>query len=48
MFGEFENVYEVLKKDDRLVASDGTLMKNRIYELSSKLDETFLQIILNN
>ena len=42
MFGEFENVYDVLKNDDRLVASDGTLMKNRIYELSSKLDETFL------
>ena len=42
MFGEFKNVYDVLKKDDRLVASDGTLMKNRIYELSSKLDETFL------
>ena len=48
MFGEFENVYEVLKKDDRLVASDGTLMKNRIYELSSKLDETFLQLLLDN
>lgn len=27
MFGEFKNVYDVLKKDDRLVASDGTLMK---------------------
>ena len=46
MFGEFKNVYDVLKKDDRLVASDGTLMKNRIYELSSKLDETFLQLLL--
>ena len=44
MFGEFENVYDVLKNDDRLVASDGTLMKNRIYELSSKLDETFLNL----
>ena len=30
MFEEFENVYDVLKNDDRLVASDGTLMKNRI------------------
>lgn len=48
MFGEFKNVYDVLKKDDRLVASDGTLMKNRIYELSSKLDETFLQLLLDN
>ena len=48
MFGEFENVYDVLKNDDRLVASDGTLMKNRIYELSSKLDETFLQLLLDN
>lgn len=48
MFGEFENVYDVLKNDDRLIASDGTLMKNRIYELSSKLDETFLQLLLDN
>ena len=48
MFEEFENVYDVLKNDDRLVASDGTLMKNRIYELSSKLDETFLQLLLDN
>lgn len=48
MFGEFENVYDVLKNDDRLVAYDGTLMKNRIYELSSKLDETFLQLLLDN
>ena len=48
MFGDFENVYVVLKKDERLLASDGTLMKNKIFELASELDETFIKNLLEN
>ena len=48
MFGEFEKVYKVLKQDERLVAANGTLMKNKIFELASGLDEDFLQLLLDN
>lgn len=48
MLEEFENVYEVLKKDDRLLTYDGILMKNKIYELASGLDGKFLQLLLDS
>ena len=45
MFGDFENIYKVFRQDDRLVAANGTLMKNKIFELASGLDEDFLQLL---
>ena len=48
MFGDFENIYKVFRQDDRLVAANGTLMKNKIFELASGLDEDFLQLLLDN
>ena len=48
MFGDFEKIYGVLKKDERLVASDGTLMKNKVYELAANLDSALLKALLDN
>ena len=39
-------IYEVLKKDSRLVGEDGSLLKNKIYELSMKMDSDLLKLLL--
>ena len=40
-------IYEVLKKDSRLVGEDGSLLKNKIYELSMKMDSDLLKLLLS-
>ena len=41
-------IYEVLKKDSRLVGEDGSLLKNKIYELSMKMDSDLLKLLLSD
>lgn len=45
---KLNDIYEILKQDDRLVATDGSLMKNKVYELAAKLDSKLLKILLSN
>lgn len=48
MKNDFNAIYEVLKKDDRLVGEDGNLLKNKIYELSMKMDLGLLELLLSD
>ena len=41
-------IYEVLKKDSGLVGEDGSLLKNKIYELSMKMDSDLLKLLLSD
>lgn len=42
-----ENLKSLLKKDDRLVSGDD-LLKNKIVELSLKLDKDLIKLLLSN
>ena len=45
MSDKLDSIYDVLKQDDRLVATDGSLLKNKVYEVlynfKGKKDEDF-------
>lgn len=47
MQNDFNVIYDVLKKDPRLVGEDKTLLKNKIYELSMKMDSGLLKLLLS-
>lgn len=48
MLDNLNKIYDILKQDERLVATDGSLMKNKVFELASKLDNQLLKILLDN
>lgn len=41
-------LFSILKQDERLVAEDGTLLRNRAYELSLKMDKRLIKALLDN
>ena len=48
MVDSFKELEEILKKDERLIANDGTLLINEIINYSSHLDSTLLKLLLSN
>jgi len=44
----YETLRKVLLQDERLVAQDGTLLRNYAFELGEKADKNLLQLLLNN
>lgn len=48
MKDKLKGIYEILKKDTRLVNEDGELLKNRIQELTLKTDECLLKTLLDD
>lgn len=43
-----DTLYSVLRKDTRLIAEDGTLLKNKAYALAMQIDPTLIQVLLEN
>lgn len=43
-----QHLENLLKKDERLVDEQGELMGNKIKDLADKLDETFIETLLND
>ena len=41
-------VYDILKKDDRLISQDWDLLKNKIQELAYNLDENLISLLLDD
>jgi len=41
-------VYDILKKDDRLISQDWDLLKNKIQELAYNLDENLIYLLLDD
>ena len=48
MNNKFKDIYEILKKDKRLISEDGNLLKNKLYTLAMNMDETLLQILVSH
>lgn len=48
MNNKFKDIYEILKKDRRLVSEDGNLLKNRLCTLAMSMDETLLEILVSH
>ena len=48
MQNNFKVIEDLLKKDERLVASDGVLLKNKIYELINKMDADLIKLLLSD
>lgn len=44
----FDIVIEVLKQDDRFFTTEGTLLRNRVYEAAMNMDGKLLKILLSN
>lgn len=44
----FEVLIDLLKKDERLVSQDGTLLKNQTQELAQKNDPKLIKLLLSN
>ncbi|MBR5114471.1 MAG: site-specific DNA-methyltransferase [Oscillospiraceae bacterium] len=44
----FETVLDLLKKDDRFVAEDGSFLRNAVYEAAMKMDGRILRLLLSN
>lgn len=44
----FENVVEVLKRDERFFTDDGTFLRNAVYEAAMKMDSALLHLLLEN
>ena len=42
---DLNTIYDVLKKDNRLVNSDGELLKNIVYEKAIKMDAELLSLL---
>ena len=42
----YEELIEVLKKDERFCTEDGTLLKNKVYEASIKMDNSLISSLL--
>lgn len=41
-------IYNILKQDNRFISEDGSLLKNKIYELGMKMDVSLLKLLNNN
>lgn len=48
MNNNLNEIYEILKKDIRLVNEEGELLKNKIQEFTLKADADFISLLLNN
>ena len=48
MNNKFEDIYKILKKDNRLVSKDGSLLKNKLHNLAMNMDEALLELLLSN
>lgn len=48
MQDNFKVIEDLLKKDERLVADDGILLKNKIFELVNKMDEELIKLLLSD
>ena len=44
----FDTLIDVLKKDDRFFAEDGTLLRNKVYETAMNMDVELLRLLLSN
>ena len=44
----YETVVNVLKADERFIASDGTFLRNAVYEAAMKMDAPLIKILLSN
>lgn len=44
----YEIVVDVLKKDERFVADDGTLLRNVVYEATLRMDTPLIRLLLEN
>ena len=44
----FEQLTDLLKKDERLVSQDGVLLKNQTQELARKNDLALLKLLLSD
>ncbi|MCR5662865.1 MAG: site-specific DNA-methyltransferase [bacterium] len=44
----FETLLSVLKSDSRFLATDGTLLRNKVYETAMEMDADLLRLLLNN
>ena len=42
---KLDEIYEILKQDNRLVSHENLLLKNKIYELAMKLDKDLINIL---
>lgn len=45
---QLAEIYQLLKQDERLVAKNGELLKNKVFELASNLDPEFLKLICSD
>ena len=48
MNNNYAELIEVLKKDERLLSSDGILLKNEVINLSNHMDEEMINLLINN
>ena len=44
----YETVVDVLKQDERFVASDGTFLRNAVYEAAMQMDKPLIRLLLSN
>lgn len=44
----YEIVVEVLKKDERFIADDGTFLRNAVYEAAMQMDAPLIKLLLSN
>lgn len=45
MIHNIEAIYNVLRQDERLLASDGEILKNKVYELAMKMDSVLIKAL---
>ena len=48
MNNKFEDIYDILKQDKRIVSEDGNILKNKLSTLAMNMDETLLNILISN
>lgn len=44
----FETVKEILEEDKRFLSTDGTIMRNAVYEAAMKMDPALIKALLKN
>ena len=44
----FDDVLSVLKQDKRFIATDGTFLRNAVYEAAMKMDKALIHLLLSN
>lgn len=48
MKDNLKDIYEILKRDSRLVNEEGELLKNKIHELALKMDANLIKLLVND